>query len=150
MAVTAPHWVGLGPIEGFLRARAAWISDKVEQFRRRGFRPVPRSSRGEYKRHKAAALVLAQARAEHFAGMYGLNYRKISIRNQKTRWGSCSRQGNLSFNYRIFTIAPELADYIIVHELCHLSEFNHSEKFWNLVRQTVPDCQNIRRKIRNL
>jgi len=74
----------------------------------------------------------------------------VSIRNQKTRWGSCSRQKNLSFSYRLFLLPPRFCDYVIVHELCHLKEMNHSPKFWALVARTFPDYKKLRREMKAL
>jgi hypothetical protein len=73
---------------------------------------------------------------------------KVSIKNQKTRWGSCSGKRNLSFNYKLLFLPPNLRDYIIIHELCHLKEMNHSKNFWNLVAEQVPDYKALRRQIR--
>ena len=81
---------------------------------------------------------------------YGFKYKKISIRNQRTRWGSCSKAGNLNFNYRLFFLSNEEMDYVIAHELCHLKEFNHSPKFWKLVEEFCPNYKAIRRKIKKL
>lgn len=92
-----------------------------------------------YLVHKAAALILVTERISHFNTQYNLNFKNISIRNQTTRWGSCSSKGNLSFNYLIVRLPQHLADYIVVHELCHLGEFNHSKKFWELVSRADPD-----------
>ena len=93
----------------------------------------------DYVRHKHAALLLAQKKVAEWNAFYGFRVGKISVKNQKTRWGSCSRKGNLNFNYKILFLPEPLADYLVVHELCHLGEFNHSHKFWNLVAQTLPD-----------
>jgi len=78
-----------------------------------------------------------------FNKIYGFEYNKINIKNQKTRWGSCSKKGNLNFNYKIALLPERMAEYIVVHELCHLGEFNHSRKFWNLVAKTMPEYQEI-------
>ena len=80
--------------------------------------------------------------------IYQFSYNKIYIKNQKTRWGSCSGKKNLSFNYRILFLPKKLQDYIIVHELCHLKELNHSKRFWSLVARVFPDYQNIRNELR--
>ena len=101
-------------------------------------------TRWDYKRYREAARALAHARVAHFNSFYGFRVGRISIRNVKTRWGSCSKRGNLNFNYKILFLPPHMADYIIVHELCHLKEFNHSQNFWDLVAKVVPEHKAIR------
>ncbi|MEK7523477.1 MAG: M48 family metallopeptidase [Patescibacteria group bacterium] len=98
--------------------------------------------------HKEQARRLAKERIEHFNKMYQFEFNRVSIRNQRTRWGSCSSKRNLNFNYKIALLPLPLADYIIVHELCHLGEFNHSKKFWELVAKTIPNHREIRKVIR--
>ncbi|MBU6323543.1 MAG: M48 family metallopeptidase [Patescibacteria group bacterium] len=111
---------------------------------------LPRTRRGSEKHEeaKAAARALAHARLAHFNQYYGFAYAKVFIRSQKTRWGACSAKGNLGFNYRIAFLPPHLADYVIVHELCHLGAFNHSPAFWNLVAETTPNHKELRRELR--
>ena len=75
---------------------------------------------------------------------------RVAIRNQRSRWGSCSKQGNLNFNYKIALLPDALADYIVVHELCHLGEFNHSQAFWDLVAVAVPDHRERRAELRQI
>lgn len=82
--------------------------------------------------------------------LYGFAYNRVAIRNQRTRWGSCSKRGNLNFNYRIASLPLHLADYVIVHELCHLGEFNHSPQFWNLVARAIPDHRERRKELRGI
>jgi predicted metal-dependent hydrolase len=89
-----------------------------------------------------------EQRIEYYNQYYGFKYNKINIKNQKTRWGSCSKKGNLNFNYKILFLSAETRDYIVVHELCHLKEFNHSKKFWNLVAETIPNYLQIRKNLK--
>ena len=101
----------------------------------------------EYRAYKEKARELAVVRLAHFNVVYGFTYGRIAIRNTKSRWGSCSKKGNLNFSYKIALIAPELADYVIVHELCHIGQFNHSRAFWELVERTVPDWRDRRKRM---
>ncbi len=126
----------------------------VRRIRRRRVRRKSRKSakskknRIEYLKYKEVARELVRKKVEEFAGVYGFKFGKISVRNQRTRWGSCSRKGNLNFNYKIALLPARLADYIVVHELCHLGEFNHSQKFWDLVAKTMPDYLALRAELR--
>lgn len=101
-------------------------------------------SKKEYVQYKERARALATARVRHFAALYGVLFGTITIRNQRTRWGSCSKAGNLNFHYKIALLPPELRDYVIVHEVCHLLEFNHSRRFWALVARTIPTHAKLR------
>ena len=76
------------------------------------------------------------------------NWKKVAIKNSKTRWGSCSSRKNLNFSYKIINLESVAQDYLIVHELSHLIEMNHSENFWKLVSMAVPDFKSIRKKIK--
>lgn len=105
---------------------------------------------GGYKKNRERALILVRSKIEHFNKFYGFTFGKIAIRNQKSRWGSCSRRGNLSFNYKIVFLPSRLADYLIVHELCHLKEFNHSKNFWSLVSQTIPNYSILKKELHHL
>ncbi len=105
-------------------------------------------NRWDYKRHKEEARVLVHEKITQLNMHYGFPIRKVAIRNTKSRWGSCSKQGNLNFNYKILFLPPHIADYIIVHELCHLKEFNHSADFWNLVAKVTPNHKDIRAELR--
>lgn len=105
-------------------------------------------SRAEYMQHKERARSMATTRLQFFNTVYGFAVKRVSIKNQKTMWGSCSRRGNLNFHYKISLLPERLADYIIVHELCHIGEFSHSKAFWNLVAETVPNHRELRGELR--
>lgn len=150
-AVSAPRRLSLGAIENYILQKSDWVLSKLKIFKRRTENGIfGKTSASDYPRLKKAALELAQKKVVEFDRYYNLSYCRISIRNQKTRWGSCSRKGNLNYNYKIALLPERLADYIIVHELCHLKEFNHSRRFWDLVAQTVPDFKQRRKEIKNL
>jgi len=98
------------------------------------------------KREQARRFV--QNRINYYNQFYGFKIKRIAIKNTSTRWGSCSSLGNLNFNYKIIYLRPELADYLIVHELCHLGELNHSKRFKELVMKTIPNYVNINKELR--
>jgi len=144
--VTQPTAVSLNRIEEIVAQKISWIVRKIHFLKNSVVRQRP--SRADYGSVRDAARTLVHSRVEYYNADYGFVYGRIAIRNQKTRWGSCSKKGNLNFNYRIATLPSELADYIVVHELCHLAELNHSKKFWDLVAQTVPSHRALRRELK--
>lgn len=102
----------------------------------------------QYLEHKESARRLILARLEVLNQHYGFSYGRVAIRDQRSRWGSCSKKGNLNFNYRLLFLPLPLVDLVIAHELCHLKEFNHSEAFWGLVAETIPDLSFRRHELR--
>src|SRR5581483_3865122 len=98
-----------------------------------------RRNRRHYLKLKEQARAICVSRVGFFNTFYGFKVGKIFIKNTKSRWGSCSERGNLNFNYKIVLLPSAVADYLIVHELCHLAEFNHGRAFWALVAQACPN-----------
>jgi predicted metal-dependent hydrolase len=105
---------------------------------------------GTFKENKEKAYVLAKETVENINKQYKYSYQNIHIRNQKTRWGSCSSTKNLSFNYKIIFLPAELLTYIITHELCHLKEMNHGPNFWNLIKKTIPNYKELHLKLKKI
>lgn len=101
-----------------------------------------------YLKYKEAARALVHARLAHYNRLYQAPLKKVFIKNHKSRWGSCSSLGNLNFNYKVLFLHPEVADYVVVHELCHLKEFNHSPKFWALVAEALPHYKALRQELK--
>jgi hypothetical protein len=148
LTVTAPRWVPNYFIEKAVKEKEEWLLKTFAHFSRM---PKILSFGAEkvlYKKHKEEARELVFRRIEHFNRFYGFSWNKISIRNQKTRWGSCSKKKNLNFHFKLVLVPEALADYVVVHELCHLKEFNHSKKFWELVALSIPDHQARRKELR--
>ncbi len=108
-----------------------------------------RGTKRHFDKYKKEARVLVMDRLTFFNAHYNFVYKKVFIKNQKTRWGSCSQRGNLNFNYKIALLPVNLADYLIVHELCHLKEFNHGRQFWSLVGEKIPDYKKLRKELRS-
>ena len=109
-----------------------------------------RGSNAQYLKYKEKARTLVENRISEFNKFHNYKINRIAIRNQRTRWGSCSKNGNLNFNYKLALIPESLADYVIVHEICHLGEFNHSKNFWQLVEKTIPDYIKRREDLRKI
>lgn len=147
LSVTIPYRFPEQFVERFMHEHAEWILKQIARFEQRGGR-LAHYGREHYLEHKEAARELAHARLAYFNQFYNFKYGAISIRDQKTRWGSCSRSGNLNFNYKLAVVPECIADYVIVHELCHREEFNHSKKFWELVARTIPNHKEIRKQLR--
>lgn len=126
-----------------------------EEWIRKNYRKVTELQRerpeyGEEEIHSRVEKLrpVLQHRVSYYAGLMGVDYGRITIRNQRTRWGSCSGAGNLNFNWRLSLLPDELFDYVVVHELAHRLEMNHSARFWLQVAQILPDYKERRRKLK--
>ena len=97
------------------------------------------------KRYRKTARTRFEARTAYYHQFTGGNYTSITVRDQKSRWGSCSSRGTLSFNYRLIFAPPKVLDYVVIHELCHLTHMNHSKEFWNMVEDILPDYKEHRK-----
>ena len=148
VVVTVPKGVSKALVEKFITQKSEWIEDKVAYFSQFKNKQITKTSEADFVKYKNEALKLATERVEHFNASYGFSYKQINVKNQKTRWGSCSTRGNLNFNYKIIFLPETVRDYVIVHELCHLKEFNHSRKFWNLISKTIPELSEIKNSLR--
>ena len=126
----------------FLSEKASWI--RMQQGKMQERENMRQQARihldvaQEKELRERAKSVLAQ-RTAYFARQVGVTYGRITVRDQKTRWGSCSQTGNLNFNFRLILAPSEVLDYVVVHELCHRRQMNHSAQFWQEVAQVLPD-----------
>lgn len=152
VTVRAPMYAPQSDIERILREKESWIQKHIEKIREQEAKSKKtqgekdeygESVESEYltneeiKKLADKALQHIPKRVSYFAKQIGVTYRKITIRNQKTRWGSCSSKGNLNFNCLLMLTPPEVIDYVVVHELCHRKEMNHSWAFWAEVEKVL-------------
>lgn len=134
--------------EDFIRKKADWILKKIKFFKKATVLSSCPLKRLKIHDHKQSARIFISERLDYYTKKYNFSYNCLNIKAHLHRWGSCSSHRNLNFNYRIIMLPLELADYIIVHELCHLKEMNHSSKFWKLVEEIIPDYRERRKKLK--
>lgn len=149
IVITAPISIQEDTIERFIKEKTEWLFSKIDFFKQFKGKSIASTDKKDYTKFKEIAHTLATRKVEQFNKIYKFNFNSINIKNQKTRWGSCSKKGNLNFNYKIALLPERVTDYIVVHELCHLKEFNHSQKYWKLVSKAMPDYQQIREDLKH-
>ena len=137
IVVRCPRRYPLSEIQKFVESKSAWIQKNLLSLQ--SIAKIPRLTEEEKEILADQARRYLPGRVRHFAPLVGVTYGNITIRCQKTRWGSCSAKGNLNFNLLLMLAPPEVIDYIVVHELCHRKEMNHSPKFWAEVEKILPD-----------
>ena len=150
ITVRIPMHTSDSELHHILTDRQHWIITKyLEQQKKQAAKPVSDLTDTQKaaltQRYIAAAKEYFPKRAAYFQQFTGGTYNRITIRDQKTRWGSCSARGTLSFNWRLMLAPPAILDYVVVHELCHLTHMNHSAAFWQAVEAVYPDYRTARR-----
>ncbi len=147
VVVRTPYSASRAQVEQFLKERREWILKNQKALREAQKQKL--SITEEMRREGVEkAMKIIPERVGHYARLMGVSYGRITIREQKTRWGSCSGKGNLNFNWKLTLMPAELLDYVVVHELAHRREMNHSRDFWRIVEQVLPDYQTRRRELK--
>lgn len=136
VAVRCPLGMRQEVIQKFVMSKADWIRNHLPS---QDAPVLPPFTSEEIHAMADAALKVIPQRVAHFAPLVGVDYGRVTIRNQRSKWGSCSSKGNLNFNCLLMLTPPEVLDYIVVHELCHRLELNHSPRFWEQVERVLPD-----------
>lgn len=139
--VRCPKRMSVQGVSAFVESKAAWIQKHLAMLPLQdtsGF--TPREI--EALRERTRALVTR--RVEYYAPIVGVTWQRIAVRIQRSRWGSCSSKGNLNFNCLLALVPPEVLDYVVVHELCHRKEMNHSARFWSEVERILPDYKSCK------
>lgn len=149
--VRAPEQIPHSAIENFLTEKENWVLKHLQKKQEAaansffGRQPLSDADRHHYR--EIARDIFTQKTA-YYAQIMNVTYGRISIREQKTRWGSCSGAGNLNFNWRLIFAPEEVLDYIVVHELAHRKEMNHSPAFYEIVRQILPEYKKQQKWLR--
>ena len=142
--ITLPWYVPLSAARAVITEKNNWIEKTVSELPQKAtYTP------GEIKEFKQKTFDCVSALAEKYAPKYGVQFQNIRVGNQATRWGSCSHSDTLSFNWRLSLMPENICRYIVIHELCHLREMNHSPRFWHLVAEQCPEYKEARKWLRN-
>lgn len=141
VVVTIPRYVPQYVAKQFVVSKQDWIQEQLAKI------PENIYTQQHYLEYRDRARGIITARVVYWAEVMGLSYNRLSIRNTTTRWGSCSSKRNLNFSYRLMFLEPELMDYVVIHELAHLVEMNHSRAFWNIVSMYCPDYKRCKTKL---
>lgn len=146
LLVRAPLLTSRRKIESFLREHEDWVEQQREKLARA--ERAEKLSREELEALKKQARPVFLARTAFYAPLVGVRAQRVMVRSQRTKWGSCSARGGLNFNCLLLLAPEEVLDYVVVHELCHLLEMNHSPRFWAEVKRVLPDYAAARKWLR--
>ena len=147
IVVRAPLRTSGAEIRRILEGKRDWIEKALARIRER--EALPKLTEEEIKALARQAKAVIPPRVELWARRAGVSYGRITIRCQKSRWGSCSAQGNLNFNCLLMLCPQPVLDYVVAHELCHRKEMNHSPKFWTELEKYVPDYKALRKWLKD-
>jgi len=142
VVVRCPKRMRIEEARRFVESKAVWIEKHLAK---RPPQDVAKYTPKEIEQLREQARKIVTERVRYYAPIIGVTYGQIAIRTQHTRWGSCSSKGNLNFNCLLALVPPEVLDYVVVHELCHRKELNHSDRFWREVERILFDYK-IQRK----
>ena len=150
VVVRAPEKIPQNEIMKFVEEKQNWIKKhlvqmyfKAEEIKKQ--KKEPALTNADIEKLCQKALSVIPDKVKYYAEIMGVTYGRITIRNQKTRWGSCSSKGNLNFNCLLMLMPDKVLDYVVVHELWHLKQMNHSKKFWKEVERYMPDYKNYKK-----
>ncbi|MCM1570116.1 MAG: M48 family metallopeptidase [Roseburia sp.] len=148
ITVRAPFRMADEEVRRFVEERSGWIEKHLQIMERRAkeqeSQGLTKLTPEEIRRLADRAVEYIPGRVALYAPRVHVDYGRITIRNQRSRWGSCSAKGNLNFNCLLMLAPPEVIDYVVVHELCHRLEMNHSVEFWKQVERVMPDYKKHR------
>ena len=151
IVITSPQSVTETQIQKFIRLKSDWILKKIVFFSSLQIQPdIAIQSEQHYSQHKEKALKAITRRVRQLSEKYKLEPNEIRVKMLKTKWGSCSGKKNLNFNYKLIFLDQDLQGYVIIHELCHLKELNHTKKFWAHVESLMPQYTLMRNRMKSI
>lgn len=145
--IRAPKGIPRREINNFVKSKQSWIKKQLSkiQARQEALEQFPVFTMDEIRGLADKALVVIPEKVKKYAPIVGVDYGKITIRNQRSRWGSCSSKGNLNFNCLLMLFSDEVIDYVVVHELCHRKHMNHSAAFYEEVERVFPEYRKYQK-----
>ncbi|MBQ9968159.1 MAG: M48 family metallopeptidase [Oscillospiraceae bacterium] len=151
VVVRAPYRVSEQEIEVFVAQKQAWIESHLKKMQaaREALPDTMPFTREQIEQLAQQALTVIPERVRHYAPLVGVTYGRITIRNQRSKWGSCSGKGNLNFNCLLMLMPREILDSVVVHELCHRKHMDHSPAFYAEVRRVFPDYDRCSRWLKD-
>ena len=147
VVVVKPKGISSIQVSAFVRSKKDWIEASINGLKGKENPDLDTNSEYHYRLHKPDARALVERKLAQWNTFYQFSYNRIEIKRMTSRWGSCSAQKVLCFNYKIVFLSEELQDYLIVHELCHLVEMNHSDRFWAHVARAIPEYKRLSKQI---
>lgn len=147
LIVRAPYRTSKDKIEKLISEHKNWIETHIEKQREKQekFINIDETEKAELKKN---AKTILPVKVQYYANCMGLKYGRITITSAKTRLGSCSSKGNISFSYRLMLYPDKAIDYVVVHELAHLLEMNHSKRFYSIIEQVLPDYKKRKKLLK--
>ena len=147
IVVRAPRRMPEIEIRAFVESKSSWLAKHLHKKEQdlEAVQEEGRFTEVEIKKLQGLAKQVIPEKVAYYARLMGVTYGRVTIRKQRSRWGSCSREGNLNFNSLLMMVPPEVLDYVVVHELSHRLEMNHSVRFWAQVEKVIPDYRGPRK-----
>lgn len=146
IVVTAPKNISFEAIEDHIKEKMEWVCEKIRLYKKLKSNGL---SERYYLDFKEDTMKVITRRLNYYNRIYNFNFSEVIIKNLENKWGYCSEDNKLVFDCRVALLPKKIVNYIVVHELCHLAELNHSENFWNLVEKTIPDYKFVNKLIAN-
>lgn len=147
LEIKMPYFYQLQNVLEFIKKKENWIVKQYNRIQNQQEHKIV-ICKNEYNEYLKKAHEILNRKVAYYSRIIGVSYNRVTIRNQKTRWGSCSSKGNINLNWKLVLMPEEIQDYVVIHELCHLIEMNHSRQFWNCVERYCKNYELCRKWLR--